>query len=411
MIAEIVSVGTELLMGQVVNTDAQYIASKLAPLGYQVFYHVTVGDNARRLTDVVQVAIERSDVVVFTGGLGPTDDDLTKETVAAALGLTCEPFPEEVEKLKRYFSDKLHRDMTPNNLKQASFPKGAVILPNLNGTAPGCIMRAEDKTAVLLPGPPRELVPMFRDFAVPYLAEMNHTRLYSREVRIFGMGESDVTYQLRDMIENQTNPTLAPYVKTCEVTLRVTASCENDAEGRALVEPFITAIRERLGDVVYSDNGEDLPHLNARLLTEKKETLAIAESCTGGMLTSAFVDVPGCSVFLKEGCVTYSNDAKHRRLGVSRETLDTVGPVSGDCAREMAQGMRTSAQADYALATTGVAGPEGGTAETPVGTVFVALAGPEGTEVKRLSLHGDRARIRAVATLHALDMLRRQLGR
>jgi nicotinamide-nucleotide amidase len=241
MIAEIVSVGTELLMGQVVNSDAQFIAQRLAPLGFQVYYHTTVGDNVKRLTAVVHQAVERSDVVVFTGGLGPTDDDLTKETVAAALGLTVEPIPEEVERIKRYFEERGYA-MTPNNYKQASFPRGSVILRNDFGTAPGCIMRAEDKTAILLPGPPAELFPMFLNHVMPYLERMSGNKLYSRELRIFGMGESSVTYKLRDIIESQTNPTVAPYVKTGEVTLRVTALCKDEEEGAAFARPMIDEI-------------------------------------------------------------------------------------------------------------------------------------------------------------------------
>ncbi len=408
MIAEIVSVGTELLMGQVVNTDAQFIAQRLAPLGYQVFYHITVGDNARRLTGVVHRAIERSDVVVFTGGLGPTDDDLTKETVAAALGLTCEPFPEEVERLTRFFAERGY-EMTPNNLKQACFPKGSVILPNRNGTAPGCIMRAADKTAILLPGPPRELCPMFENYAMPYLEKMSNASLYSRELRIFGMGESDVTYRIRDIIENQTNPTVAPYVKLCEVTLRVTAKCADPAEGERMAAGMIGQIRQRLGDVVYSVDGEPLPALCARLLTGRGKTLAVAESCTGGLVAGACVDIPGSSRFFLEGCVTYSNDAKKRRLGVSPQTLSAYGAVSEQCAREMAEGMRRSSGADYALGTTGIAGPDGGTAEKPVGTVYVALASPEGTRVQKFLLHGDRERIRYAAMLNGFDILRRHL--
>lgn len=408
MIAEIVSVGTELLMGQVVNTDAQFIAQRLAPLGFQVYYHTTVGDNVKRLTAVVHQAVERSDVVVFTGGLGPTDDDLTKETVASALGLTVEPIPEEVERIKRYFEARGYT-MTPNNYKQASFPKGAVILKNDFGTAPGCIMSAADKTAILLPGPPRELFPMFLNHVMPYLERMSGNKLYSRELRIFGMGESSVTYQLRDIIENQTNPTVAPYVKTGEVTLRVTALCKDEDEGAILAQPMIDEIVARLGDIVYSTMGESLPETCARMLTDENMTLAVAESCTGGLVTSQFVDIPGCSNFFMEGCVTYSNKAKMNRLGVSKRTLDTFGAVSEECAREMAEGLLKTSGADYALATTGFAGPDGGTEETPVGTVFIALSHGEKTEVKRLNLHGERARIREVASLHAFDLLRRRL--
>ncbi|MCE5188205.1 MAG: competence/damage-inducible protein A [Eubacteriales bacterium] len=408
MIAEIVSVGTELLMGQVVNTDAQFIAQGLAPLGFQVYYHTTVGDNVKRLTAVVHQAVERSDVVVFTGGLGPTDDDLTKETVAAALGLTVEPIPEEVERLTQHFASRGY-EFTPNNLKQASFPKSALILPNAFGTAPGCIMTAENKTAILLPGPPRELFPMFQNHVMPYLERLSGNKLYSRELRIFGKGESSVTYELRDIIENQTNPTVAPYVKTGEVTLRVTALCQNDAEGEALARPMIAAILERLGDVVYSTVGESLPETCARMLTDDRQTLAVAESCTGGLLASELVAIPGCSKFLLEGCVAYSDAAKVRRLGVKQETLDAFGAVSEQCAREMAEGIRASSGAGYALATTGFAGPDGGTDENPVGTVYIALASHSGTEVKHIRLFGERARIREIACLHAFDLLRRKL--
>ena len=408
MIAEIVSVGTELLMGQVVNTDAQFIAQRLAPLGFQVFYHTTVGDNVKRLTAVVHQAVERSDVVVFTGGLGPTDDDLTKETVAAAFGMTVEPVPEEVEKLTKYFAARGY-PMTPNNYKQASFPKGSVIVPNDFGTAPGCILSAGGKTAVLLPGPPRELFPMFKNHVMPDLERISGNKLYSRELRIFGKGESSLTYELRDIIEHQTNPTVAPYVKTGEVTLRVTALCQNEAEGEALADPMIRTILERVGDVVYSTTGESLPETCARLLTDDHLTLALAESCTGGLLASELVAIPGCSKFLLEGCVAYSDDAKMRRLGVKPETLKQFSAVSEACAREMAEGVRAASGASYALSTTGYAGPGGGTEEDPVGTVYIALASAAGTQVKRIRLFGERARIREIACLHAFDLLRRTL--
>jgi len=408
MIAEIVSVGTELLMGQVVNTDAQFIAQRLAPLGFQVFYHTTVGDNVKRLTAVVHQAVERSDVVVFTGGLGPTDDDLTKETVAAALGLTVELIPEEAEHLQKHFESRGY-PFTPNNLKQASFPKSAIILPNAFGTAPGCIMTAENKTAILLPGPPRELFPMFQNHVMPYLEQLSGNKLYSRELRIFGKGESTVTYELRDIIEHQTNPTVAPYVKTGEVSLRVTALCQNEQEGEKIARPMIGEIVSRLGDIVYSTVGESLPETCARMLTDDHQTLAIAESCTGGMVASELVAIPGCSNFLLEACVTYSDASKISRLGVKQETLDQFGAVSEQCAREMAEGMRQISGADYALATTGYAGPEGGTEENPVGTVYIALARQGETLVKRIQLFGERARIREIATLHAFDMLRRKL--
>ncbi len=408
MIAELICVGTELLMGQVTNTNAQYISEQLAPTGIDMYHQLVVGDNPTRLTEAVRTAFLRSDIVIFSGGLGPTDDDLTKETVAAALGLTLELYEEEWEKILAFFASR-NRKTAPNNKKQAMFPRPCIILPNPNGTAPGCIMEQNGKAAILLPGPPRELIPMFRDYAMPYLMKRSGHRLYSRELRIFGRGESDVTYALDDLIKQQTNPTIAPYAKTGEVTLRITAQCQTDAEGESLVQPMIETIKARLGDVVYSDCGEPLPLVCHNALIARGETLAAAESCTGGLLSSAFVDLPGSSAYFIEGDVTYANDAKMRRLGVSAETLDRFTAVSEQCAREMAEGLRKRAGTDYALSTTGVAGPDGGTQESPVGTVYVALASKDGTIVQRLQLGGDRTRIREVAVLHILDILRRKL--
>ena len=408
MIAELICVGTELLMGQILNTNAQYIAKSLAPSGIDMYHQLVVGDNPKRLTEAVRTAFSRSDCVIFSGGLGPTDDDLTKETVAEALGKDLVLYEEEWDRIVSYFASK-SRTVAPNNKKQAMFPSDAIILPNPNGTAPGCIMEADGKAAILLPGPPRELIPMFRDYAMPYLLERSGHRLYSREVRIFGVGESDVAYRLDDLFKHQTNPTIAPYAKTSEVTLRVTAKCQSDAEGEALVSPVLNAIQKELGDCVYDTNGRELAEVCHRALIDAGNTLAVAESCTGGRLADAFINYPGSSAYFMEGDVTYSNDAKMRRLGVRSETLDTVGAVSEECAKEMAEGCRRAAHTDFALATTGYAGPDGGEDDKPVGTVFIALASADGTIVKRLNLFGDRDRIRHSATLHALDLLRRKL--
>ena len=408
MIAELICVGTELLMGQILNTNAHYIAKELAPSGIDMYHQIVVGDNPKRLTEAVETALSRADVVLLSGGLGPTDDDLTKETVAKAMGKDLILFEDEWKKIVSYFESK-GRTVAPNNRKQAMFPHDAIILKNPNGTAPGCIMEADGKAAILMPGPPRELEPMFRDYVLPYLLEKSGHRLYSREVRIFGMGESDVTYRLDDLIKHQTNPTIAPYAKTGEVTLRITARCKNEAEGEALVLPMIDRIKATIGDVVYDTNGRSLAEVCHHALIESGKTLAVSESCTGGRLADAFIDWPGSSAYFIEGDVTYSNDAKMRRLGVKKETLDTVGAVSEECAREMAEGTRKAANTDFALSTTGYAGPDGGEPDKPVGTVFIALASADGTIVKRLNLFGDRDRIRHTATLHALDLLRRKL--
>lgn len=409
MIAEIVSVGTELLMGQIVNTDASFLASRLASLGFVTYYQTVVGDNRARLTETALRALERADIVLFTGGLGPTDDDLTKETVAEAMGLTCERNEEEEKKLRAYFASR-NREMAPNNLKQICFPKDSIILPNPNGTAPGCIMEKDGKIAILMPGPPRELYPMFTGSVMPWLEKKNGFLLYSKTLVIFGMGESDVTYRLRDLISGQTNPTVAPYIRLSEVTLRITAKCADTAEGERLVTPLVSEIKSRLGDVVYSETDETLQQVCVDRLLARGETLSVAESCTGGLVAASVVDVAGCSDCFIEGCVTYANDAKMRRLGVTEETLARFGAVSEACAREMAAGIRLSAGTDYGLSTTGIAGPGGGTAEKPVGLVYVALATKERTYVRRLQLGGNRDRIRHTAALNALDMLRRELN-
>ncbi len=408
MIAELICVGTELLMGQVLNTNAHFIAKELAPSGIDMYHQVVVGDNPKRLTEAIETALSRADVVLLSGGLGPTDDDLTKETVAKVMGKELVLYEDEWKKIVSYFESK-GRTVAPNNKKQAMFPADAIILENPKGTAPGCIMEANGKAAILMPGPPRELRPMFANLVLPRLLEKAGHRLYSRELRIFGMGESDVTYRLDDLIKQQTNPTIAPYAKTGEVTLRVTARCKDDAEGEALVLPMIETIKAMLGDVVYDTNGRELAEVCHHVLIEAGKTLAVSESCTGGRLADAFINYPGSSAYFIEGDVTYSNDAKIRRLGVRKETLDTVGAVSEECAREMAEGTRKAAGTDFALSTTGYAGPDGGEPDKPVGTVFIALASADGTTVKRLNLFGDRDRIRHSAMLNALDLLRRKL--
>ena len=405
MIAEIICVGTELLMGQIVNTNAQFMAEKLAPLGVDLYRQQVVGDNPQRLTEAVLTALSRSDVVLFSGGLGPTEDDLTKETVAAALGLDLVLYPEEWDRIVERFKS-FGRKPTPNNKKQAMFPsKNCTILPNPRGTAPGCLMEKDGKAAILMPGPPRELRPMFTDYVMPYLEKRSGHRLYTHMLRIFGKGESDVEYELKDLFDSQANPTLATYCEPGEVKLRITAQAKNDAEGEALLSPVVAEVERRFGDVVYSENDEELAAVCHRLLIEQKATLSCAESCTGGLLSSAFIDMGGSSAYFMEGDVTYSNEAKMASLGVKAKTLEKYSAVSRECAEEMAAGMRRKAGTDYALATTGYAGPDG----TEVGLVFVSLASPDGVEVKELHLTGDRSRIRRMAVLHALDLLRRKL--
>lgn len=408
MIAELICVGTELLLGQIVNTNAQYISEQLAQTGILVYHHTVVGDNKQRLLDAFNSAWNRSDIVILCGGLGPTDDDLTKETVADALGIQLELNPAEWQKIVDYFA-KMNRIAKPNNQKQAMFSKNGIILPNPYGTAPGCIFEDGLKAAILLPGPPRELIPMFHDHVLPYLFSRSGQVLISRELRVFGLGESEIAYRLDDLIKNQTNPTIATYAKTGETTIRITAVSQNEEIGFSLIYPIINLVKDRLSDYVYSDNGETLPHVCHKLLINSKKTLSVCESCTGGLLSSAFVDIPGSSSYFIEGDVTYANEAKIRCLGVSNSVLNTVGPVSEECAIEMCEGLRKITNTDYSISTTGIAGPDGGTPDTPVGTVYIGLTCSKHTVTKKLRLSGDRTKVREVAVLHALDMLRRDL--
>lgn len=406
MRAEIICVGTELLMGQVLNTNTRYLAQGLAPAGIDVYYQLVVGDNPQRLKEAVQTSLSRSDILLLSGGLGPTEDDLTKETVAEAMGLM--PLvlvEEEWDKIVDYFA-KTGRIPSPNNKKQAMFPEtGCTILPNPKGTAPGCILEKDGKAAILMPGPPRELIPMFENYVLPWLLTKSDHRLYSRELRIFGMGEGEVEYTLLPLIDGQTNPTLATYAETGEVKLRITARCNTEEEGERILAPYIEKVHALLGNLVYSDEGKNLPQCCHEKLIAQGKTLSCAESCTGGLLSSAFVDLPGSSAYFVEGDVTYAESAKMASLGVRPEMLSQYTAVSEQCVREMAEGIRQKAHTDFALATTGYAGPDG----EEVGHVFVALASESGTQVKELHLTGDRARIRHLATLHTLDLLRRSL--
>lgn len=408
MTAEILSVGTELLMGNILNTNAQYISQKLCDLGINCYFQTTVGDNHDRLVAAVGLALSRADLLILTGGLGPTADDLTKETIADAFGRDLVLDPASEAHIRARFA-RMGREMTPNNMKQAMFPRGCIILPNPNGTAPGCIVEAGEKAAILLPGPPKEMAPMFDASVMPYLEKRSGYMLLSRVVRVFGMGESEAEYRLLPLMERQTNPTVAPYALAGEMKLRVTAHCKDAAEGELMVTPLLAEIKETLGSVVYSTNDQELHEVCAALLREHGMTLAAAESCTGGMIASKLISVPGISEYFLEGAVTYSNEAKMRRLGVKRETLEAHTAVSEAVAREMAEGVRATSGASLGLATTGIAGPDGGTAERPVGLVYIALAGAKGTAVRELHLSGNRERIRNAASLNALDLLRRYL--
>ena len=408
MNAEILAVGTELLMGQIANTNAQYISNRLPEVGIGVYYHSVVGDNPKRLKECLSLALNRSDVVVMTGGLGPTQDDLTKETVAEAFGKKMVLHEESLNKIKAFF-EKLQRPMADNNIKQAYLPEDSIIIVNNNGTAPGCIIESDGKVVIMLPGPPSEMKPMFEDTVIPYFKAKSEYRIVSKFMRIFGIGESSMEKQIIDLIEKQTNPTIAPYAKEGEVTLRITAKCANGENADEIMAPVINEIKDRLGIAIYSLEDKNLEEVVGELLINRNITLSLAESCTGGLVSSKLTNIPGISQVFNRAIVSYSNQSKIENLGVKPETLDTYGAVSRETAIEMAKGVKELSKTDLGLSITGVAGPGGGTEEKPVGLVYVALATNEGVECKELNLWGKRERIRNITSLHAFDIIRQYL--
>ncbi|MDL2219972.1 competence/damage-inducible protein A, partial [Ruminococcaceae bacterium OttesenSCG-928-O06] len=409
MRAEIISVGTELLLGDIVNTNAQYLAQQLAGLGYSVFFQTVVGDNPARLRSLVLQAKERSDVLVFTGGLGPTEDDLTKEVVAEAFGDTLWQDPEEVEKLEALFTAR-GGTMPRGNLKQAMVPRFGRKLPNPQGTAPGAWFRQGSKYAVLLPGPPREMVPMFENEVLPLLEAMQDSVIRSVVLRVFGVGESALEDMVRELLDSP-NPTAALYAKPGEVHIRITAKATTAQQADVMCDEYADLFRRILGDVVYAVGDEDLAATTVRLLLEKEATVATAESCTGGQLGEMITAVPGASGVYGFGAITYANEAKHQMLGVRNSTLRRYGAVSSQVAAEMAFGAAARSRDTYGIGITGIAGPEGGTPEKPVGLVYIALAKGRTVYVRKMERPGrDRAFVRQLACLNALDMLRRELS-
>lgn len=408
MNAEIIAVGTELLMGQITNTNAQYLSRRLADLGIRVLYHSVVGDNPKRLADSLALALSRTDVVIMTGGLGPTKDDLTKETVAEAFGLPLILHEEVYGQITAFFK-KINREIVDSNAKQAYLPAGSTIIPNRNGTAPGCIITRNGKTVALFPGPPKEMIPMFEDTLFPWFEDKTGQVLASRMLRVFGIGESMMEDKILDLIEAQTNPTIAPYVGDGDVVVRVTASARTRPEADALLEPVVAAIHDRLGDFLYTTDGSSMEEIVGRLLMTRNLTISVAESCTGGMIAARLVNVPGISSVFERSYVVYADSAKRIELGVSASTLELHGAVSPETALEMAEGLQRKTGCDVAVAVTGIAGPDGGTPEKPVGLVYVAVKTQTHTSCQEFRMNGNRERIRTVTALHALDKVRRIL--
>ncbi|NCC67149.1 MAG: competence/damage-inducible protein A [Clostridia bacterium] len=408
--AEIISVGTELLLGNTTNTDARDISIYLSELGINVFYHTVVGDNPERLTKAVDIARSRADIIITTGGLGPTCDDLTKQVLAKAFDLEMVYHEELAEEMRRYFEEILGvNHMTENNLQQAYLPSGCTVFHNEWGTAPGCAFEAKGARVIMLPGPPRECNAMFKACAMPYLRELSGDVIFSHNLMIFGSGESSVESKLRDMMNELQNPTLAPYAKEGEVMLRVTAKAKTEAEAEALTVPVIERVRGILGDIIYGVDVRSLEEVVFSLLREKSMTIATAESCTGGFIAKRLTDISGASSIFKGGAVTYASESKVSVLGVKPETIEQFGVISGETAAEMAENARRVFKSDVAVATTGLSGPEGD-GINQVGTVFIALATKDKVFVKKINSGFGRARSRVMATNLALDMVRRYLS-
>ncbi|MBC5738157.1 competence/damage-inducible protein A [Lawsonibacter faecis] len=408
--AELIAVGTELLLGNIANTDAQMLSKGLSALGINVFYHTVVGDNPERLKAAVALAKTRADIIITTGGLGPTCDDLTKNVLAECFGKKLVYDEESAARIRAYF-DRLHtnRPMTENNLQQAYLPEGCTILSNDWGTAPGCAFEADGVHVIMLPGPPSECAPMFEHRAAPYLRSLSDGTIASRTLRIFGMGESSVEARLRDRMNSMQNPTLAPYAKTGEVELRITAKADTLGEAQALIAPVEKELCEMFGPLVYGADVDSLEQVVAMHLKLKGLTLGCAESCTGGLAAKRMTDLPGASAVFKGGVVSYTNEVKQNVLGVPQALLEEYGAVSEQVAAAMARGARKVLGCDLALAVTGVAGPDPDDRGNPVGLVYVALAAPDGVRVRTLHQGMGRERIRITSASHAFDMARRWL--
>lgn len=407
MTAETIFVGTELLLGNIVNTNAAYLAEQMAVLGFPMYYQTTVGDNEERLEGCIRQALDRSELVILSGGLGPTQDDLTKETAAKVMGKKLLLNEKAKEQIESYFAKK-GKTMTENNLKQAMIPEDALMLENANGTAPGVIMEKDGKILVLLPGPPEELSLMFEKSVVPYLQDKVSQVIYSVMVKVCGLSESSVAQQLDDLISSAGDVTVAPYARIGEVHLRVTAKAEDEKQAKKLVKPVIKDIKSRLGDAVYTTHEEvSLEQSVVDLLLANNLTVTTVESCTGGLLAGRLINVPGVSEIFKMGHITYSNKAKRKIVGVKRKTLEKYGAVSGQVVKEMVGGVLQITRADVAVSISGLAGPDGGTPEKPVGLVYIACSVCGTVTVQECHFSGTRSKIRESAVAAALVLMRR----
>lgn len=407
MVVELISVGTEILLGNIVNTNASFLGEKCAILGLSLYYQTSVGDNAKRLEETILTALSRSDVIILTGGLGPTQDDLTKEVVAKVMDRALVEDEHTKENIKEYFKNSQTKIISDNNWKQALIPEGSMVVDNNNGTAPGLIIEENKKSVILLPGPPDEMIPMFMNDIYPYLNKLQPETIYSQMVKICGVGESTAETMIQDLISEQSNPTVAPYAKIGEVHIRVTAKAKDEEEAKNLIKPVVKELKARFGKNVYSTNeNETLEETVVKLLEKNDLTVTTAESCTGGLFAARLVNVAGVSEVFREGFITYSNKAKRKLLGVQKSTLKKYGAVSEKTVKEMAKGAVFATDSDVCIAISGVAGPDGGTEEKPVGLVYIACYIKDKVTVREFYFKGERSKVREQSVVKALTLLR-----
>ncbi|CEG22509.1 Putative competence-damage inducible protein [Planococcus massiliensis] len=409
MNAEIIAVGSELLLGQITNSNARFLSNHLAELGINVYYHTVVGDNSERLKDTINIAENRADLIIFTGGLGPTKDDLTKETIARHLGTTLEMDHEALDSIVAFF-ERAGRAMTENNKKQALVLKGSEVLVNHHGMAPGMLYKTETHTYMLLPGPPKEMEPMFQYEAKPKLAKLLNQAdvILSHVLRFYGIGEAELEDRIQDILEQQTNPTIAPLASDGEVTLRITAKTNTEEQAWKLIEEAKATLLERVGDYLYGYDNDSLASKAIDLLREQQKTISAAESLTAGLFQSELAAVAGASWVLAGGVITYNEEMKISQLGISSEVLARFGVVSEETAVAMAQAVRSKFNTDISVSLTGAAGPDAH-GDQPAGTVWIGIATEEETKAYRLQLSGMRNTNRLRAVKLALSYIIRTL--
>jgi nicotinamide-nucleotide amidase len=410
MKCELIFVGTELLLGQIVNTNASYLGENLANLGVNLHYHSVVGDNLERIKETIQNALSRSDLVVITGGLGPTFDDITREGIAEAIGRTLVYDPDVMAQIEGHFKRVKH-NMLPMHKRQAYIiSEGCQVVPNLIGSAPGLIINVNGKWIIAMPGVPREMKKMCEDVIFPWVAEKAGKGIIkSRVLKVAGMGESTVANELNDIVESLSNPTIAYLCQPGEVTVRITAKASGLEEALKMIDEVAERVRDILGDNVFGEDNQTMEQVVGQMLLAKHKTLALAESCTGGLVSDRITDISGSSDYYLGGVISYSNQLKNELLGVSSDDLRQYGAVSAPVAEQMAQGVKKLVKSDFGVGITGIAGPTGATDGKPVGLVYIAVASQNGVNSKEFRFVGDRTGIKRWASQSALDMLRREL--